>query len=70
MALDRLQELQLDVSKFDPEITMAIEKESKNFDIGDLVKTLQIQKKITQEKFDQYYSFYMEILKKHQKITI
>lgn len=65
IAVSRLSELREDVEKFTPEILTAEEKKNQNFDIGDLVNTLQIQKKLTVEKLEQYMNFYLTILEKH-----
>lgn len=68
-SMNHMQDLKDDVYKFDPQIQEAIGYKERNFDVGDLVETLELQKQTTREKYDTYSGFYSSISRKHMLRT-
>ena len=69
ISLSHMSDLQEDVYKFTPQIDEAKQYKERNFDVGDLVETLELQKKTTQEKHDMYSGFFVNISQKHLERT-
>jgi len=69
ISLSHMSDLQEDVYKFTPQIDEAKQYKDRNFDVGDLVETLELQKKTTQEKHDMYSVFFVNISQKHLERT-
>lgn len=69
ISLSHMSDLQEDVYKFTPQIDEAKQYKDRNFDVGDLVETLELQKKTTQEKHDMYSGFFVNISQKHLERT-
>lgn len=65
IALSHLHDLQDDVYKFDPQIAEAQQTKDRNFDVGDLVETLELQRRTTQEKHVTYSKFFVDTSAKH-----
>ena len=65
IALSHLHDLQDDVYKFDPQIAEATQMKARNFDVGDLVETLELQRRTTQEKHVLYSNFFVDTSAKH-----
>lgn len=64
-ATSHCRDLRDDVFKFEPQINEAIGYRDRNFDIGDLVETLELQMQTTKEKYDMYSKHYTIISNKH-----
>lgn len=69
-SLAHMSDLQEDVYKFEPQIQEAIQYRERNFDLGDLVETLQLQQQTTQEKHTMYSGFYVNVSAKHYERTV
>ncbi len=69
ISLSHMSDLQEDVYKFTPQIDEAKQYKERNFDVGDLVETLELQKITTQDKHDMYSNFFINIGQKHLERT-
>lgn len=70
ISLSHISDLQEDVYKFDPQVLEAQQYKDRNFDVGDLVETLELQKTTTQDKHTMYAGFFVNISKKHYVRTV
>ena len=69
-SLSHMTDLQEDIYKFDPQIQEAKQYRERNFDLGDLVETLELQKQTTIEKHSMYSGFYVSVSAKHYDRTV
>tara|TARA_B100002051_G_C16738797_1_gene642979 strand:- start:1021 stop:1674 length:654 start_codon:yes stop_codon:yes gene_type:complete len=70
MSIRRLEELKSDIDKFDPEIELARTKIESHYNLGDIVESLKIQKDLTDQKFQQYLSFFIKVAEQHKERSV